>query len=58
MNNCGQGPVLRPQEVALTRATQNSQNKEGVINSFRGLIRPDLGQLPREGHGIVYFSFR
>ena len=25
-------PVLSPQEVALTRATKNSQNEENIIN--------------------------
>ena len=25
-------PVLRPHEVALIRATQNSQNEENIIN--------------------------
>ena len=28
MNDCGQEAVLRPQEVALTRATQKSQNEK------------------------------
>ena len=48
--------MSRPQKAALTRATQNSQNKENIINKYgKNIINKDreIEKSAEEAHIVV-----
>ena len=49
-------PVLRPQQVALTWATQNSQNEEGVINKDGKYFSRKMGWMAMDW--MAHFRWR